>query len=83
MSKAISPEDAAVVSRIIEDSLARLDALTERRAYDSEVMLRTMLGGVAAMILWRTGCCRTDLVRWLNEGLAGRCNCEIETKGNA
>ena len=78
----MTAEHARVVEGILDDTVLRLDALAGRGDYLEGAVLCT---AIATLSLWalRRGKCRSELLGYLEEALADRCPCEVETRGNA
>lgn len=78
----LEPADAQVLVNIVDDMIVRGVAAAERGDYDVPRYLDTMVSYLALCALQR-GVCRGTMLRRLEEFLAGRCPCELETKGSA
>jgi hypothetical protein len=78
----LDPADAQVMVNIVDDMVLRGVAAAERGDYDVAAYLDTMVAYLALCALQK-GVCRTVMLNRLEQALAGRCPCELETKGSA
>ncbi len=82
MKRVLERQDSLVILQITRDGIGRIDALAEREGYEQESLRVSLLCGMAHELL-KAGMCRGELFRRMEIALAGRCNCDVETKGSA